>query len=66
MRMNQDMDMSAAVYLNQKDGNTLQDIFKKYGEIWNANKVVTAILDYRKKNKLRPSGNLCRSWLLMQ
>ncbi len=56
MRMNQDMDMSAAVYLNQKDGNTLQDIFKKYGEIWNANKVVTAILDYRKKNKLQTIG----------
>ncbi|MEP7322054.1 MAG: 16S rRNA (cytosine(1402)-N(4))-methyltransferase RsmH [Saprospiraceae bacterium] len=49
MRMNQSQDKSAADLINQSNPAELEFIFKTYGEIWNAEKLVKAIQDFKKK-----------------
>ncbi|MEP7269536.1 MAG: 16S rRNA (cytosine(1402)-N(4))-methyltransferase RsmH [Saprospiraceae bacterium] len=58
MRMNNEMPVTAADYLNTMDAKTLETILKEYGEVWNAGKLATAIIDQRKKNKFQTIGQL--------
>jgi 16S rRNA (cytosine1402-N4)-methyltransferase len=56
MRMSKDVQLSAADLLNTSDAKTLESILKEYGEVWNAPRLVTAIIDYRKKTKIQTIG----------
>jgi 16S rRNA (cytosine1402-N4)-methyltransferase len=58
MRMNQSQSMSAADLINQSDSDELEFILKTYGEIWNAPKLVKAMLDFRKKQTVINVGQL--------
>ncbi len=50
MRMNQNIDFTAAKLLNEYDEEELYRIFKFYGEVKNPGKLVRLITDYRKQN----------------
>lgn len=56
MRMGKEAPLSAADLLNTYDAKTLESILKEYGEVWNASKLVTAIINYRKKTKIQTIG----------
>ena len=53
MRMNQHQLMTAADMINQYPAQALEQIFKEYGEIWNAPKLVAAIVQYRSKHDIQ-------------
>ncbi len=53
MRMNQHQLMTAADMINQYPAQALEQIFKEYGEIWNAPKLVAAIVHYRSKHDIQ-------------
>ena len=57
MRMNQDMNLSAADILNTYSQQQLKNIFEQYGEIKNAWKLAQNIVEYRKNNVLKTSEN---------
>lgn len=56
MRMGKEAPVSAADLLNTCDAKTLESILKEYGEVWNAPKLVSAIINYRKKTKIQTIG----------
>lgn len=56
MRMGKEAPFSAADLLNTRSAKILESIFKEYGEIWNAPKLVAAIMNYRKKTKFQTIG----------
>ncbi len=58
MRMNQAQLLTAADMINQYDSKSLEQIFKDYGEIWNAAKLVAAIQNYRLKQDIQTIGQL--------
>ncbi|MGB3531256.1 MAG: 16S rRNA (cytosine(1402)-N(4))-methyltransferase RsmH, partial [Saprospiraceae bacterium] len=56
MRMNLSQRNSAADLINQSAPAILENIFKEYGEIWNASKLVAAIIEFKKKNLIETVG----------
>ena len=58
MRMGKEAPISAADLLNTSDAKILESILKEYGEVWNAPRLVSAIVDYRKKTKIQTIGQL--------
>lgn len=58
MRMNLQQSKTAADILNQTDAFRLETIFKEYGEIWNANKLVQAIQQYKARSPIMTVGQL--------
>lgn len=58
MRMNLSQRNSAADLINQSAPAILENIFKEYGEIWNASKLVAAIIEFKKKNLIETVGQL--------
>jgi len=58
MRMNLQQSRTAADVLNQTEASRLETIFKEYGEIWNAAKLVKAIEQYKARSPILTIGQL--------
>ena len=58
MRMNKQADLRADVILNEYEENDLFRIFKTYGEIKNAGKLVRGILSYRQSSSFKMISDL--------
>ncbi len=58
MRMNKQADLRADVILNEYEENELFRIFKTYGEIKNAGKLVRGILSYRQSSSFKMISDL--------
>ncbi|MDZ4708438.1 MAG: 16S rRNA (cytosine(1402)-N(4))-methyltransferase RsmH [Saprospiraceae bacterium] len=58
MRMNLQQSRTAADVLNQTKASRLETIFKEYGEIWNAAKLVKAIEQYKARSPILTIGQL--------
>lgn len=58
MRMNKRADITAKEVLNNYAKDDLKRIFYRYGEIKNANKLATAIVENREKNKINTTTTL--------
>lgn len=58
MRMNQQSDLDAAKLINNYEEEELLRIFRTYGEIKNARKLVSTILRGRSDKKIRTTGEL--------
>jgi 16S rRNA (cytosine1402-N4)-methyltransferase len=56
MRMNRDMKQTAAQIVNQFDESQLTVIFRNYGEITNAPKLASAILEARSQQEITTTG----------
>lgn len=58
MRMNLEQNRTAADVLNQTGAAKLETIFKEYGEIWNAAKLVKAIEQFKARSPIQTVGQL--------
>lgn len=58
MRMDQDIEVSAADLLNTLSADELAEIFFKYGEERYSNKIARAVIDYRKSHKIETALQL--------
>lgn len=61
MRMNRDAQKNAADFVNTADKDEMLSVFRNYGEIDNAWKLVNLILDYRKNKTYRTTGEFIES-----
>lgn len=52
MRMNQNADISATDIINEYSVERLSDLFYNYGELRNARKIATAVVEYRQSKKI--------------
>ncbi|MBN1926098.1 MAG: 16S rRNA (cytosine(1402)-N(4))-methyltransferase RsmH [Prolixibacteraceae bacterium] len=59
MRMNQDAKLTAAMVVNEYDENNLIRIFRDYGELSNAKKTASLIVEARLKNPVQTTSGLC-------
>lgn len=58
MRMSPDATYTAADLINTSTAESMEEILKEYGEVWNGGKLSKAIVDQRKKNRFQTIGQL--------
>ncbi len=61
MRMNQESDFSAVDVLNSYEYKDLCRIFREYGELKNASKIASKIIDFRQKKTIEETRDLLES-----
>ena len=58
MRMNREVEQTAADVLQKYNAETLQQLLSRYGEVRNAKSLATRIVEYRSKYPMRSVGDL--------